>query len=84
MKIYELFEVSNNPNKYDFSYTNNRVYQNSLYLEAESVVDFMDLDEDISDEEYNKIVEKELENIINILKRYGRYPIDGLPKYVAY
>lgn len=84
MKIYELFEVSSNPKQNDFSYTNNRVYQNSLYLEAESVVDFMDLDEDISDEEYNKIVEKELENIIDILKRYGRYPIDGIPKYVAY
>ena len=84
MKIYELFEVSSNPKQNDFRYTNNRVYQNSLYLEAESVVDFMDLDEDISDEEYKKIVDKELENIIDILKRYGRYPIDGLPKYVAY
>lgn len=84
MKIYELFEVSSNPKQNDFRYINNRVYQNSLYLEAESVVDFMDLDEDISDEEYNKIVDKELENIIDILKRYGRYPIDGLPKYVAY
>ena len=84
MNIYELFEVSSNPKQNDFRYTNNRVYQNSLYLEAESVVDFMDLDEDISDEEYKKIVDKELENIIDILKRYGRYPIDGLPKYVAY
>jgi hypothetical protein len=38
----------------------------------------------ISDEEYDKLVEEELENIIETLKEYGRYPEYGIPKYVMF
>lgn len=85
MKIYELFEVSNKPSKNDFRYSNNRIYNNSLYLEAECVIDCNpDIEEDITDEELNILVERELENILKILKEHGRYPVKGIPKYVAY
>ena len=85
MQIYELYEVSNKPRRNDFRYSNNRVYSNSLYLEAECIVDCNpDIEEDITDEELNILVEKELENILKILKEYGKYPIKGIPKYVAY
>ena len=85
MKIYELFEVSSEPKRNDCRYSNYRVYHNSLYIEAESLVDCnTDLDENITDDEYNMHVEKELKGIIETLKRYGRYPVDGIPKYVAY
>lgn len=84
MKVYELFEVSSEPKKSDFCYSNHRIYHDSLRLEAECMVDCMDLDEEITDEEYNKIVEKELSDILETLKTYGRYPVNGIPKYVAY
>lgn len=84
MRIYELFEVNSKPNKNDCRYTEYRVYHNSLYLEAECLVDCMDLDEGITEEEYNRLVDKELENVINILERHGRYPANGIPKFVAY
>lgn len=85
MKIYELFEVNNKPKRDDFRYTEYRVYNNSLYLEAECLVDCnYDADEEFTEEEYNKLVEKELNGIIKTLERYGRYPARGIPKYVAY
>lgn len=84
MKVYELFEVSSEPKKNDFSYSNHKVYHDSLRLEAECLVDCMDLDEEITDEEYNKLVENALRDIIADLSRYGRYPVNGVPKYVAY
>ena len=85
MKIYELFEVSSEPKNNDCRYTEYRVYQNSLYLEAESLVDCNpDLEDELSDEEFNRLVEKELQGIIATLKIYGRYPANGIPKYVMY
>lgn len=85
MKIYELFEVSSEPKKNNFHYSDYRVYNNSLYLEAECLVDCSeDIEEEITEEEFNRLVEKELDNIIDTLKKYGRYPINGIPKYVAY
>lgn len=84
MKIYELFEVNSKPKRDDCRYTEHRVYHNSLYLEAECIVDFMDLAEEPTEEEYNKLVEKELNGIITTLERYGRYPTNGIPKFVAY
>jgi hypothetical protein len=84
MKVYELFEVNSKPKRNDCRYTEHRVYNNSLYIEAESVVDCMDLEEEITDEEFNRLVEKELNNILDTLKKHGRYPINGIPKYVMY
>lgn len=85
MKIYELFEVNSKPKKNDCRYSNYKVYSNSLYLEAECLVDCnMDLEEEITDEEFDRLVEKELKGIIETLERYGRYPMNGIPKYVAY
>ena len=85
MKIYELFEVSSSPNRNDCRYSNYRVYHNSIYIEAESLVDCNDdLDEEMTDDEYNMHVEQELKGIIETLKIYGRYPVDGIPKFVAY
>ena len=85
MKIYELFEVSGNPKRNDLHYSEYRIYNNSLYLEAECLVDCNeDLNDDITEEEFNKLVEKELDKIIYTLKKYGRYPVNGIPKYVAY
>lgn len=82
MKVYELFEVSSKPVKKDHYSYNYRLYRNSLYMEAECNVE-CNLEEDISDEEFNKLVEKELENIMEILKTYGRYPVNGIPKFAA-
>lgn len=84
MKIFELFEVSGKPNRNDCRYTEYRVYNNSLYIEAECLVDCMDLDEETTDEEYNELVEKALLDIVITLERYGRYPKNGIPRYVAY
>ena len=84
MKIYELFEVNSKPKRNDCRYTEYRVYHNSLYIEAECIVDYMYLDEEITDEEYNGLVEKALSDIITTLERYGRYPMNGIPKFVAY
>lgn len=85
MKIYELFEVSSKPKRTDCRYTEHRIYNNSLYIEAECLVDCNpDLDDDLTDEEFNRLVEKELQGIIETLKRYGRYPVSGIPKYMAY
>jgi hypothetical protein len=83
MNIYELFEISNKPKKNDSRYSNYRVYNNSLYIEAECIVDCMP-DEDVTDENYDELVEKALEDIMGTLKTYGRYPATGIPKYVAY
>jgi hypothetical protein len=84
MRIFELFEVHSQPRKNDCRYSEYRIYNNSLYIEAESNVDFILEEEDVSDKQYNELVEKELKNIIETLKTYGRYPVDGIPKYVAY
>ncbi len=85
MKIYELFEVSNKPKRNNYRYTEHKVYNNSLYLEAECLVDCdYDTEEEFTEEEYNKLVENELNGIIETLERYGKYPINGIPKYVAY
>ena len=85
MKIYELFEVNSRPNRNDCRYTEYRIYNNSLYTEAESIVDcIFDADEEFTDEEYNNLVEKALNDIIETLKRFGRYPANGIPMFVAY
>ena len=84
MKVYELFEVESTPTKNDCYYSVHRVYRDSLRLEAECLVDCLDLEQEITDEEFNKLVEKELKGIIETLKTHGRYPVNGVPKYVAY
>ena len=84
MNIYQLIEVSSNPKEYDHNYSNYRIYNSSLYLEAECVVDCNLEDAEVSDEQYNALVEKELANILETLKTHGRYPQYGAPKYVAY
>lgn len=84
MKIYELFEVNNKPKRNDLRYTEYRVYNNTLYLEAECLVDCMDLEEEPTEEEYNRLVEHALLDIISTLERHGRYPMTGIPKFVAY
>lgn len=84
MKIYELFEVNNKPKRNDLRYTEYRVYNNALYLEAECLVDCMDLEEEPTEEEYNRLVEHALLDIVNTLERHGRYPMNGIPKFVAY
>lgn len=85
MKIYELFEVSNKPKRNDCRYTEYRVYHNSLYMEAECIVDCKyDADEEFTDEEYNRLVEMELKGIMQTLEMHGRYPMNGIPKFVAY
>lgn len=83
MRIYELYEVSSKPKKNNNHYYENRIYSNSLYMEAECEVE-CNLDEEISDEEFDKRVEEKLENILEILKEYGRYPTTGIPKFVTY
>lgn len=85
MQIFELYAVSNNPKRNDFHYAEYRVYNNSLYMEAECNVDCKyDADEEFTDEEYNRLVELELKGIMQTLERHGRYPINGIPKFVAY
>ena len=85
MRIYELFEVNSKPRKNDCRYSNYRVYSNALYLEAECIVDCKyDAEDEFTDEEYNRLVEKELSGIIQFLETHGRYPMNGIPKFVAY
>ncbi len=84
MRIYELIEISSKPTQHNFKYTDHRVYSNALYLEAECNVDCLDLDEEPTEEEYNRLVNHELQKIIDTLKTHGRYPTYGIPKYVAY
>ena len=84
MRVYELFEVNSEPRKNYCRYSEYRVYSNSLYLEAECNVDCNLEDIEVSDEQYNELVEKELKNILETLKIYGRYPQYGIPKYVAF
>lgn len=85
MKIYELFEVNSKPNRNDCRYTEYKVYNNSLYLEAECIVDCKyDAEEEFTEEEYNRLVELELKNIVQTLETHGRYPINGIPKFIAY
>lgn len=83
MRIFKLCEINNHPRKNDNRYETYRVYNNELYMEAECNVD-CELEEDVSDEEFEQLVEEELEDIIETLKTYGRYPINGIPKYIAY
>lgn len=83
MRVYELYEVSSKPRKNNHYYYENKIYSNSLYMEAECEVEY-NLEEEISDEEFDKRVEEKLENILEILKEYGRYPVTGIPKFVAY
>ena len=85
MKIYELFEVDNKPKRNDCRYTEYRAYNNALYIEAECNVDYKyDAEEEFTEEEYNRLVEMELKDIMQTLERHGRYPANGIPKFVAY
>lgn len=85
MKIYELLEVNSKPKRNDCRYTEYRVYNNSLYIEAECIVDCKyDAKEEFTEEEYNRLVELELKSIIQTLEKHGRYPMYGIPKFVAY
>lgn len=83
MRVYELYEVSSKPRKNNNYYYENRIYNNSLYYEAESIIE-CNLEEEISDEEFDKRVEEEVKKILEILKEHGRYPVTGIPKFVAY
>lgn len=85
MRIFELFEVSDVPRRFYTQYCDYRVYPSAaLYLEAECCVDCMgDLD-GLTDEMYERLVDQELNNILDILKEYGRYPATGTPKFIAF
>lgn len=83
MRIYTLHEVSSQPRKNDHYFSTYRIYNNDLYMEAEVNVESR-LEEEVTDEEFDKMVEEELEDIMETLKEYGRYPEYGIPKYVAY
>ena len=83
MRVFRLCEVSDNPKQNDNSYSTYDIFNNELYFEAECNVD-CNLTEEVSDEEFDKLVEEELENILETLKTKGRYPETGVPKYVAY
>ena len=83
MRVYELYEVSRKPRKNDTHYYENRIYNSSLYMEAECIVE-CSLEEEISDEDFDERVEAELEVIMETLKEYGRYPETGIPKFVMY
>ena len=83
MRIYELYEVGSQPRKNDMRCSNFRIYNSSLYMEAEVNVESR-LEEEVTDEEFDNMVEEELEDIMETLKEYGRYPEYGIPKYVAY
>ena len=85
--IYELFQVSSNPRKNDYHCSNYKIYNSSLYMEAECNIEMRlgeDIPENISDEEFDRLVKEELENIMETLETYGRYPEYGIPKYVMY
>jgi hypothetical protein len=85
MKVYELFEVNSKPKRNDCRYTEYRIYNNSLYIQAECNVDCKyDAEEGFTEEEYNRLVELELKGIIQTLETHGRYPMNGIPKFVAY
>ena len=58
MRVYELYEVSSKPRKNDTHYYENRIYSNSLYMEAECEVECNLEEEEISDEVINNEVEK--------------------------
>ena len=83
MRIFKLCEVCGNPKRNSSHYTDYKIYTDELYLEAECNVD-CELEDEVSDEEFERLVEEEFENIMEILKTYGRYPTTGIPKYVAY
>ena len=56
-----------------------------MYIEAECNVDYKyDAEEEFTEEEYNRLVEMELKDIMQTLERHGRYPANGIPKFVAY
>ena len=84
MRVFELCEVSSKPTQNNFRYTDERIYSNALYIEAECNVDCMELDEEPTEAEYNQLVIQELTQILETLRTYGRYPTSGIPKFVAY
>ena len=84
MRVFELCEISSKPTQNNFRYTDERIYSNALYIEAECNVDCMDFEEEPTEAEYNQLVINELSEIIETLKLYGRYPTSGIPKFVAY
>jgi hypothetical protein len=83
MRVYELYEVSSQPKKNNHRYGEYKVYNNALYMEAECIVE-NNLEEDVSDEAFDEMVEGELEIIMETLKVCGRYPETGIPKFVMY
>jgi len=87
MRVYALYEVSSQPRKNDHRYSSYKVYNNELYVAAEVNVEGRlgeDIPEDVSDEEFDRLVEEELENILETLRTCGRYPEHGIPEFVAY
>ena len=88
MKIYKLFEVNNQPTKQLFDrevrfgrIPKYEIFNNDLYFTAEVNVE-SNLEEEVTDEEFERLVEEELENILETLNEYGRYPEYGIPEYV--
>lgn len=84
MKIFEVFEVNSKPIRDGYHYSEYRVYDDALYIEAECNADCFYGDEAVTDEEYNRRVELELKSVLETLEVHGRYPINGIPKFVAY
>lgn len=86
MNVYALYPVSACPRKNDCKFAEYRVYHNELYATAEcNVTDRLEerLDE-IEDEEFDRLVRLEVKEILQTLETHGRYPVDGIPEYVAF
>lgn len=84
MKIYECYRVNSKPKKRGYRSIEFRLYDNSLYIEAENIVEHRDDASELTDEKFDELVEKELDKIIDTLRTYGRYPKTGEPLYVAF
>lgn len=88
MKIYKVFEVNNNPTKELYNRELHfglvpkfEIWHNDIYFTAEVEVEG-NLEEDVTDEEFDQMVEEKIEEILETLKTYGRYPEYGVPEYV--
>ena len=88
MRIYKVFEINDNPTKELYNRELHfgcvqkfEIWHNDIYFTAEVEVEG-NLKEEVTDEEFDQMVEEKIEEILETLKIYGRYPEYGVPKYV--
>ena len=84
MRVYECYRVSSRPKKRGCRSVEFRLYDNSLYNEAECIVESREDACELADDEFDQLVEETLDGIIDTLRTYGRYPKTGEPLYVAF